>query len=367
MNIAIVTRSATTHSGSRAPIDLATQLSSFFKVTVLATANNQQKDARELLKKNNVNLIFYKNNFDLYRKLSAKNFDLISFHATLLQMLAAKLTTIPITKTYYGTQFNAYLERLFPNEKSPQVQKLINNIANSIIWLNQKIQLTLANQTIAISEYTQRELTKKFGTKSTLVYLAIDPKRTVNGRWKMEGGKYITLLSVSRFTPYKGFHLIFEAANKLRAKGLKVKVTIAGSTQNSTYYKYLHKLKDPQDAILTNISDKELVSLYKAADIYVSCDHYSFFGLSLLEAAYARLPIIAMNYAAASELIVDKITGYLANSPEDLVSRIEELANNRRRRLNMGTEAQKFALRKFNPKSTSRLYVSIFEKLIKFQ
>ena len=110
MKVALVTKSLSTSSGARAPFELALHLQSFCDITIFAEAKNAQKDLKNKLK----NLKLYKNPMHLYQLLKLGDFDVISFHSTFLEMIAAKLTGIPIVRTYYGTQFDAYLENFLP-------------------------------------------------------------------------------------------------------------------------------------------------------------------------------------------------------------------------------------------------------------
>jgi len=176
IKIAVVTKSATTKSGARVPFELATYLAKFHNVLVFAQKKNTEKNLEPFLKSKNVQLIFYQNPIDLLLKLRKEKVDIISFHATLSEAISAKLALKPIVQTYYGTQFDAYLEKFTPDQKISFYDTVLNRILNYLIWLNKKILSMLATKVIAISKYTQKELKKLFSVNSKVIYLGVSLK-----------------------------------------------------------------------------------------------------------------------------------------------------------------------------------------------
>lgn len=128
MKIAILTEILSTHSGSRAPIELAKKLPLGNEVALLAFAA--------------LNAVPY-----------LKHQDFISFHSALPGFLAAKLSGAPVIKTYYGTQLDAYRERFSPQKTPDLWEKLLNWIGNQIIVSVQRFFFTLSSQSIAIRRY----------------------------------------------------------------------------------------------------------------------------------------------------------------------------------------------------------------------
>ena len=361
MKVAIITKSATTKSGARAPFELALALENKCDLTIFAESKNSEQE----LKKKYKNLKLYTNPTHLYQLLKAGRFSVISFHATLAEMIAAKLTGIPIAATYYGTQFDAYLEKNLPEQKPSLIDLLVNQLTNKAIWIIKKLQMSLANKNISISAYTQRELKNLYGVKSTVIYLgpSTNLKPTTNNQ--RSSSNHSTILTVSRLTPYKGFHILIETINKLRAQGLDLKLIIVGSSQKKNYLRYLKKIKYKEDQIILDADDKTLAVLYRSCDIYATCDRYLFFGLPIVEAASFSKPVVILNNKAASELIVHKKTGYIADSKDELEEYLRILLKNKRLRKQLGEQAKIYSEKKFNWKKIALQYQQIFQNLHK--
>lgn len=362
MNLAILTKSATTKSGAKVPFELALHLTAlkFSSITVFAQKKKAENDLKKKLAIQNVKLVLYNDPIDLYRKLKQANIDLISFHATFPEMITAKFIFKPIIQTYYGTQFGGYLEKFTPDQKPSSFQKILNFIFDILIWLDKKIQLMLSTKVVAISKYTQNELEKLYGLKSAVIYLGTNFKPSIH--YLSNATHYpLTILSVSRLTPYKGFHTLIGVINNLRAQGLNLKLILVGSTPKKNYLNYLKRKITPTDQILIGIDNQKLAKFYYSCDIYVTCDRFLFFGLPIIEAAKFAKPSVCLNFAAAAEVIKDKKTGFIAKNQKDLEKYIKKLALNKPLRQKLGRNAQQLANSKFNWQQIAHQYYKMLK------
>lgn len=364
IRLAIITESATTKSSAKIPFELAINLTKCCRLTVFARSKDYQKGLSSFLKSKEVKLILYNNSLDLFLKLKTAKFNLVSFHSTLFPMLACKLTGIPIISTYYGTQLDAYLEKFLPNQKISFLNRIVNYFVNKLIWLNQKLILLMSDQVIAISKFTQKELRKKYHASSELIYLAVDNLNSTDSPSRKKGVEF-NILSVSRFTPYKGFHLILKMARKMRDAGFKVRVTIAGSLGNSNYLNYLQEIKQASDRILVNLSSSALAKEYQKSDVYVTYDCYLFFGLPILEAAFFSKPTLVLNSAAAEEMVIHGKTGYIAYSEEEFEKYLKILVKNDQLINRLGKRAKDMALKRFNWQKQAFLYDKLLRRIMK--
>lgn len=366
MRLAIVTKFASTKSGAKVPFDLAFHFVKKMHVSIFAEKYHVQEKLSKTLAKNKIDLILYSNPFDFYQKLKKAKCQLISSHTTFPYFLALKLTRIPVVKTYHGTQFDAYLEKFPPGSKISSANRLVNNLVNIFLWLDQKIQLALSDCVVAISKACQKELKDLFKTKSKLIYngISLPDSPPVSLNTKAENTP-ITILSVSRITPYKGFHLLIDCIQQIRREGYNIKLQIAGSSGKKSYLSYLKKKLEKKDQIFINLNEKALSNLIINCDIYATCDRYLFFGLPVAEAAAAAKPSVALDFFAAKELILNGKTGYIAKNMDEFYKYLKILIKNPRRQKRFGEEAYTHARRNFDIVKTSQAYLSIFKKFLK--
>jgi glycosyltransferase involved in cell wall biosynthesis/uncharacterized membrane protein len=373
MKIAVVSYICNPKSGSRAPIELAKALSGDNQVSFFALSENKDSPTVKNLKQLGVVVILiHKSKFpifgnlidsvSLFKRLEDSRFDVISAHTTVSLLLACRATNIPLISTYYGTQFNVLGERIL---KKTLLVDTVDALLNLLIFMKGLILTRLPDQVVAISKYTAEEVQRLYKRRVGFVYLGNAPSHFIKTRLEKEKKtKTINLLSVSRITPYKQFEKIIEAF-KLIAKDVKnVRLIIVGSSPQKNYLKYLKSLASDKVEILTELEDSELIQLYEDNDIYVSADKYLFFGMPVLEATSFAKPAVALNFAAASELIVHGKTGFLAKDEKELVFYLKKVIQNRQLRKRLGQAAKAFS-KKFSWEKTASKYKKVYLNITK--
>jgi glycosyltransferase involved in cell wall biosynthesis len=375
MKVGILAEIASLKSGSRAPIELACALAQNKGVSVLFYAYQAQKDKEALLylKKNKVKVKLINASFSLkgrlkavfllWRDLKKEGPDVLSGHATFPFYLAAFLSRIPCLATYYGTQFNILAERKFPDNLTG-VEKILEKIINFFIRIKTKLIFSLSTKQVAISQYTAQEAAKLYKRKIGFIYLGTNTLSLPLRKENFTYSSSVTLLMVSRFTPYKGFHHLIKIFSFLKKKYPFIKLILAGSLGSLKYVQYLHKIKGAGIQIKINLSERELVKVYQSSDIYLSLDQYLFFGLPLLEAGRFALPQVVMNYAAAPELVVHHKTGFVAENLKEFINYLERLIKDKNLRKRMGQKAQE-RVNFFSWEKTSQQYLNNLKKLAK--
>lgn len=372
MKIAIITEILSTHSGSRAPIELAKHLSLNNQVTLLSYDLKTEKKAKVDLEKKGVRVVLVTPYSILLGKWLAalkilpylKKNEIISFHGTLPTFLIAKISGLPIIKTYYGTQLDAYLEKLLPSQKPKLQDKLFNWLSNQLILLIGKIYFHLADQTVGISKYTANEAKGLYQKHIPFIYLGSDLTPQKIDKIKPGRSKTISILSLSRFTPYKGFHRLLKVFKELNKEVPRLKLTIAGSVSKKGYLSYLKRIKNRNVEILTDVSDQKLTQLYQRCDIYATCDRYLFFGLPPVEAAYFGKPSVVLDFAAASEIIQDGQTGYITKNLVDFKKCLKKLVQDKKLRDNLGRRAQEHAQLLFTWPKIAKEYEKLFSSIL---
>lgn len=336
MKIAVIAEIINYHSGARAPLEIAKHLAKRnHTVTIYAYDYWQDQNTRNDILQGNISLVTLKKApipfigkcitaFSLFRILKKSPPQVIAFAGTLPFFLASKLTRLPILLMYHGIQPNAYLEKKNPDEKITIKDRLLNEISNIYIYLINGIIIYLATDIVTISRFAAREIEKLYRKKvHAVIYLGTT---SFSSGKKPLGFKKpsITILSVSRITPYKGFHLIIEAMKKVKTNK-KVMLTIVGSQPKHKYLEYLKKLGGNNVKILLDPSDKKLSKIYQQSDLYVNADRYLYFGLPIYEAAQFGKPTVSFNFAAAEEMVVHNKTGLTAHDMKEFVNYLTKL------------------------------------------
>ena len=96
--------------------------------------------------------------------------------------------------------------------------------------------------------------------------------------------------------------------------------------------------------------EADLRRFYAAADVAVWPAVHEAYGMALLEAAAAGTPVVAGRVRGVPDVIVDGVTGFLAepSSPEDLARKIRDLLDDDELRTMLGRQAAAFVARERN-------------------
>jgi len=371
MKIALVSHAADTHSGSRAPIELAKRFVKLgHQVYFYAYFDLSNHKAKKEIESQGINLILIKSPkiqiigrfigaLKLISSLKKIKPDIISAHTTLPFMLGSKLSGIPIFSTYHGTQQDVWFDRIFP--RTPGIldkttNYFLNIFIKSVMWL----QLILSDKIITLSKYCSHELLSLYGKKAPFVFWGGAPPHLLNIRRKLKKSNSINLLSVSRIVPYKNFHILINIVKDLNHQYKNLKLTIIGSHPDKKYLSYLKKIKPSNVKIIADATDSILASHYQKADIYITCDKFLFFGEPVLEAAEFGKPTIAFDFASAKEIVKNNHTGYVVKNEEESKKAFENLIKSPEKRATFGRNAQKFA-KHFTWDRCANNYLKLFE------
>ncbi len=169
---------------------------------------------------------------------------------------------------------------------------------------------------VAISE-TQRAQAGGLRWNS-VVHNAIDPASLVVGERKQP-----YLLQLARITPEKGQHLAIEAAHRVG-----MRLVLAGKVDKDAEAKrYFRKQVEPklgrEVQWIEDVGGERKSALLAQATAHLAPLQWEEpFGLSLVESMASGTPVIAFARGAATELVEEGLTGFLAADVDEMVSLI---------------------------------------------
>ena len=187
---------------------------------------------------------------------------------------------------------------------------------------------------ICISDTTRRDMESIYGFKKdhiAVTYLASDLN------WDQESlGKLSRHFGIRRpflfffghgmDTSYKNFHSLLKAFSRIEPADVQL-VVCGGSSQSEDLWKdTLNDLNIKSRVIFTGyLSDNELFTILKNATVMVYPSLYEGFGLPLLEAMSAGVPVAAGNVGAIPEVAEDSIIYFDPRDPHDMTDVLNQL------------------------------------------
>ncbi|MDQ3263583.1 MAG: glycosyltransferase [Myxococcota bacterium] len=164
---------------------------------------------------------------------------------------------------------------------------------------------------IGDSDFNSRELTGAGFRNVFTVPLFVEPERFAEDRAdpaldRRLAGEGLTLLSVSRVLPHKRFEdLLALHAEVLRLDPSARLHLVGGYEAGGAYFRGLRRRARSLSGVefLGRLSHAELVAAYRTASVFVSMSEHEGFGVPLLEAMAAQLPVLAYGAAAVPETL----------------------------------------------------------------
>jgi glycosyltransferase involved in cell wall biosynthesis len=179
--------------------------------------------------------------------------------------------------------------------------------------------------------------------------------------------KRLTLINVARFQPsVKGQDLLIDAVAMCRASGLDVTCTLVGPhAPPVTLCRQIEALR-LKDHVKFVVDPENVSSCLHSADIFVLPSRSEAFGVALLEAMAAGLPVIASRTGGPAELIEEGRNGLMfePGNVADLAAGIGRLASDLGLGNRLAVQSEETARRFSIDRMTARYY-GLYDDLLR--
>jgi glycosyltransferase involved in cell wall biosynthesis len=200
------------------------------------------------------------------------------------------------------------------------------------------------------------------GVPATTVHYGLLP----NGTPPERSQPVAKLLAVGRLEPQKGYEVLIEAVAQARAAGAAVELEIAGEgSERPLLERRIAELGLGEHVVLLG-QRRDVPELMAAADAFVHSARWEGFGLVLLEAMRAGLPIVSTAVGAIPEVVADGETGLLVepDDPGALAHAILRLAQEPGLAAAAGRAGYARLRSDFDPARMARETVAVYERAL---
>jgi UDP-glucose:(heptosyl)LPS alpha-1,3-glucosyltransferase len=141
------------------------------------------------------------------------------------------------------------------------------------------------------------------------------------------------LLFVSMNFELKGLDNLIASMARIKAKqpDAKLKLLVAGKGNEKKYSRLARECGLAGDVIFSGVWKDDIEKVYLASDIFSMLSKFDTFGMAVLEAMSASLPVVISENVGAKDLVRDGMNGYVVNSADIglISSRIEIMLDHR--------------------------------------
>jgi glycosyltransferase involved in cell wall biosynthesis len=292
--------------------------------------------------------------------------DIIHTHRFLAEFLSAYYVSPDIKYVCHGhdnmVQFSPLNFSTFFNK-----EKLTHFIEKK--YLTDKKYKSAPTYFIANSQHTfayyKKQLPKDMQSKVELISYGFEFDKFYSSIEK-KNNRVLKILNVGSFQPKKNQAFIIKIAKELKNRGLEFEINLLGDGPDYTLIENLIQKNDLQAYVFLRGIIDNVEDWYKSSDIYLHTAWYEPFGLVLLEAMAAGLPIIALDGKGNKDLIKNGENGYLLTDQNPILfaDTIFKLIERPELKESIAKYAQKFAANYSIENKTNELiafYKSILE------
>jgi phosphatidylinositol alpha-mannosyltransferase len=256
--------------------------------------------------------------------LEAENFDILHFHEPFVPFLSP--TVLDQSKTVNVATFHAF------GGFSPSY------------WIGKRFAGRLAERLhgrIAVSGAARHFISRYFPGEYEIIPNGVDLDRYTGAEpYENLRDGTLNILFVGRLEERKGLIHLLKAYNRLRKRKVDARLLVCGAGPKLREYKRFVGLRGIRDVeFLGRVSDKEKVRYFASADIFCAPNTgQESFGIVLLEAMAAGVPIVASDIHGVKRVVERNVPGLLVEprNPRALAAALYALARDPDLRHEMG-------------------------------
>jgi glycosyltransferase involved in cell wall biosynthesis len=250
-------------------------------------------------------------------------------------------------------------------QKARQLKSLSTALQAPLRWsyfLIDRLQNRKVDLTLFLSQWAEREFRAIYTGRTYVVRSGSDPDRfrpggdrdKIRNRFGYKSVDFV-LLWLGIFMPHRRLEDAISAIALLNARGIDVKLLLAGST--TSYPDYCKSLKElvskmgvkSQVTFADRVADSEICDFYAACDAFVFPNERQTWGLVIFEAMACGCPVLVSRGAAVHEVLTDNENAllYPPRNPGLLAQKIELLLTHPGTRRRIAQNGQELARTKY--------------------
>ncbi|MFZ4405660.1 MAG: glycosyltransferase family 4 protein [Pseudobdellovibrionaceae bacterium] len=295
---------------------------------LLALAQSQKKDGHE------VHIAYLKGNHELKTAFSDLQISTYFLNITQLANYLSIFELKSLIKTLSPQIIHAHMPpselicrfALIGNSKIPFIISKHNDerfapyIKNTLLlnWVAKRASniICISN---AVKRYFSNNLSRSNQIKLNVIYYGIEISKFSDAisASDLKFDQYFTIGTISRLTKQKSLDTLVKVFSDFKKIRPQSKLIIVGSGEQEKYLKDLTSQLEISNDVIWTGRRADIPQVLKCFDVFALTSIYEGFGLVLLEAMSAGVPIIASNISAIPEVLNNGECGLLFESQNE--------------------------------------------------
>jgi glycosyltransferase involved in cell wall biosynthesis len=251
-------------------------------------------------------------------------------------------------------------------------------LARPAFALYKRLDRAMANRADALlanSDFAAERLRAAYGQRAEVITHGVDlgapspaAVESLRARYQLDGK--CVLLTVNFLHPRKRIDLFLRSFQQIRARVPNATALIVGlGPERARLEALARELKVEEATIFTGfVRDEELTAFYELANVYLHTGKLESFGLSVLEASAAGVPVVSVDEGGPREIVSDGESGILVEAnPEAIANAAVSLLGDDLRRTAMGEAGRRRALRNYSWERGAHAFLQVVERTCMWQ
>jgi glycosyltransferase involved in cell wall biosynthesis len=255
--------------------------------------------------------------------------DVIHSHLFIPELIS-RSCLYPNAKWFSHLHDNMYQLKRFKRNTLFNKKLLVNYFER--LYMMKRYKINGGNHFIAISKDTLNFAKTNLPEYNvTLLYNAINYERFINTNQKsVFKNNKIKLVNISSFQTKKNQKLLVDISLKMKSMGMDFELNLIGDGEDKEYIQELINNYNLENQIKIHGIRGDVETFLWDSDIYIHSATYEPFGLVLIEAMAAGLPVITLDGKGNRDIIEDGKNGYMIyeQDPELFIQKIKALKEN---------------------------------------
>jgi 1,4-alpha-glucan branching enzyme len=291
------------------------------------------------------------------RYIKKYNLDLIHGHS-MYSFGYAMTKNLPYVLTMHGTQLNEFKQSM---QYGASPNHILTDFASIIM---ERYSGRKADKIIVVSNENRQDVINQYNVPEEKI--ATIPNGVNVSRFKPSDCDSKTIIFVGRLHERKGIDKLLESFAKVISEDSEAKLKIVGSGEDEQRLKDLAKklhLGKKNLVFLGFVPEKKLADVYSSSSIFALPSYYEGFGIVLIEAMSAGLPLVSVRTGGAVEVIEEGENGYLVDY-DNMHEALLKLLGDKDLRVQMGIASREKVEKEYDWKRIADEVLKVYQEVL---
>ncbi len=288
-----------------------------------------------------------------------KKYDLDLVHGHSMYSFGYALTkNSPFVLTMHGTQLNEFKQSI---QYGAHPNHIITDFSSMLM---ERYSGRKADKIIVVSNENKRDVISQYHVPEDKIVTI--PNGVDVSKFKPSTCESKTIIFVGRLHERKGIDKLLENFSKVVLEEPEAKLKIVGSGEDEMRLKALAKklnLNKRNVEFTGFISENDLYGMYTSASIFALPSYYEGFGIVLIEAMSAGLPLVSVKTGGAVEVIKEDKNGYVVDY-NNMHEALLKLLNDKDLRKRFGQVSRKIVEERYDWKIIAGKILKVYKEVL---